>query len=118
VAVCWGENIIGQSTPPDSVNGTDGTASAIGAGSAHSCAIRAEDAAVVCWARGTGSRARPRPSRRAALTTVRSSRGAARSSVGVTTPVADRRLPLQWTAARARQQPSPRASPTAVPFKP
>ena len=45
--VCWGAN--GSGDPPDSVNGTSGTASAIAAGGSHSCAIQAGSGAVVCW---------------------------------------------------------------------
>ena len=47
--VCWGDNCSGQATPPASVNGTAGTASAIAAGAVHSCAIQAGTGAVVCW---------------------------------------------------------------------
>ena len=33
--VCWGDDYLGQATPPASVNGTAGTASAIEIGRAH-----------------------------------------------------------------------------------
>jgi Regulator of chromosome condensation (RCC1) repeat/PEP-CTERM motif len=56
--VGWGEipspYDYGQATPPDSVNGTDGTATAIAAGGLHSCAIQAGTQAVVCWGWDTG----------------------------------------------------------------
>src|SRR5262249_56564345 len=35
--VCWGNNDFGQATPPSSVDGTAGTASAIAAGGAEFC---------------------------------------------------------------------------------
>ena len=54
--VCWGSNstwydgsYTGQATPPASVDGTSGTASAIAAGETHSCAIQAGTGNVVCW---------------------------------------------------------------------
>src|SRR5262245_46006 len=58
--VCWGDDYYGQATPPPSVDGTAGTASAIAAGGGefclfscadigHSCAIQAGTGAVVCW---------------------------------------------------------------------
>ncbi len=47
--VCWGYNSAGEATPPPSVDGTDGTATAIAAGGAHRCAIQAGSGAVVCW---------------------------------------------------------------------
>jgi hypothetical protein len=47
--VCWGNNDFGQTTPPASVDGTDGTASAIAMGGTHGCAIQAGSGAVVCW---------------------------------------------------------------------
>ena len=37
--VCWGDNAFGQSSPPGSVDGTTGSASAIAAGSRSSLAI-------------------------------------------------------------------------------
>src|SRR5262249_39906577 len=49
VVMWWGSNPSGQSTPPDAVNGVDGTAIAVAAGQYHSCAIQAETHAVVCW---------------------------------------------------------------------
>jgi hypothetical protein len=39
--VCWGDNWMGTATPPASVNGTSGAATAVAAGGSHSCAIRA-----------------------------------------------------------------------------
>ena len=47
--VGWGDNTYGQTTPPASVNGTLGTASAIAAGVYHGCAIQSGTGAVVCW---------------------------------------------------------------------
>src|SRR5262245_33835343 len=61
--VCWGNNHVriydedgrligahtGMSTPPPSVDGSAGTASAIAAGTVHSCAIQTGTGAVVCW---------------------------------------------------------------------
>ena len=47
--VYWGGNGFGEGTPPASVNGTSGTASAIAAGYFHSCAIQTGSGAVVCW---------------------------------------------------------------------
>ncbi len=42
-------NNFGQATPPPSVDGTAGSATAIAAGQYHSCAIQAGSGAVVCW---------------------------------------------------------------------
>ena len=39
-AICWGSDGHGQATPPASVDGTSGTASAISAGGEHSLAIQ------------------------------------------------------------------------------
>src|SRR5262245_46683851 len=47
--VCWGAEVSGETTPPPSVDGTAGTASAIAAGGYLSCAIQAGTGAVVCW---------------------------------------------------------------------
>ena len=60
--VCWGDNYYGQATPPPSVNGTAGTASAIAAGGGHSCAIQAGTGAVVCWGGNYFGQATPPPS--------------------------------------------------------
>ncbi len=47
----WGLNNFGQATPPGSVDGTTGTASAISAAmeSKHSCAIQSGSGNVICW---------------------------------------------------------------------
>ena len=45
--VQWGSPYV--VTPPSSVDGTGGTASAIAAGEAHACAIQSGSGAVVCW---------------------------------------------------------------------
>ena len=54
--VCWGANDAwgfnlnqGQATPPASVNGTNGTATAISAGEFQSCAIQAGTGIAICW---------------------------------------------------------------------
>lgn len=47
--VCWGDDFLGKATPPSSVNGTLGTATAISTGGGHGCAIQASSDAVVCW---------------------------------------------------------------------
>ena len=47
--VCWGGDFYDQSSPPPSVDGSQGTAIAITAGDYHSCATQAETGAVVCW---------------------------------------------------------------------
>jgi len=54
--VCWGSDIApgdvtyaGQATPPDTVNGISGTATAVAAGGFNSCAIQAGTGAAVCW---------------------------------------------------------------------
>ena len=47
--ICWGNNIDGQSTPPNAVNGVSGTATHIAAGGIHSCAIQSGTASAVCW---------------------------------------------------------------------
>ena len=60
--VCWGDNSNGQATPPASVNGIAGTASAIAAGLVHSCAIQAGTDTVVCWGNDSNGQARPPPS--------------------------------------------------------
>src|SRR5262249_61051376 len=62
--ICWGNNSFGEATPPSSVNGTNGSASAITAAAqvSRSCAIQAGTAAVVCWGYHTsGEGARPPP---------------------------------------------------------
>ena len=54
--VCWGSNFDGQASPPASVNGTSGTASAIAAGSYYTLAIAApEPAAALLSAASLGS---------------------------------------------------------------
>jgi hypothetical protein len=60
--VCWGDDSLGQASPPPSVNGTVGTASAIAAGGLHSCAIQAGSGAVVCWGSDDYGQATPPPS--------------------------------------------------------
>ncbi|HUO72297.1 MAG TPA: choice-of-anchor Q domain-containing protein [Solirubrobacteraceae bacterium] len=57
--VGWGRNSQGQATPPVSVNGTSGTASAIAAGLFHSCAIQTGTGAVVCWGEDSDGQASP-----------------------------------------------------------
>ena len=57
--VGWGANHYGQSAPPPSVDGTDGTASAIAAGFVHSCAIESAGGAAVCWGRNDFGQASP-----------------------------------------------------------
>jgi hypothetical protein len=47
--VCWGDDSLGQASPPSSVDGTTGTASEIAAGVYHNCAIQAGTGAVRCW---------------------------------------------------------------------
>jgi hypothetical protein len=54
--VCWGDDSYGQATPPDSVNGISGTATAIAADGDHSCAIQAGTDDVVCWGWDYGAR--------------------------------------------------------------
>ena len=49
-------------TQPRSVDGTEGTASAITAGRNHSCAIQAGTGAVVCWGANGDGQATPPPS--------------------------------------------------------
>src|SRR5262245_56296753 len=74
--VCWGNDFFGRATPPPSVDGSAGTASAIAAGGAefcplfscapvgHSCAIQAGTGAVVCWGIGVdGETTPPSPAR-------------------------------------------------------
>ena len=56
----WGDN--GHAWPPASVDGTDGTASAISASMHHSCAIQAETGNVVCWGYDRYGKASPPPS--------------------------------------------------------
>jgi hypothetical protein len=90
--VGWG--VPGTTSPPDAVNGTAGTASAIAAGANHACAIQAGTDAVVCWGYGPNGETDPPPPwteapgplRRSPLedsTAVRSRRAPARSFVGV-----------------------------------
>jgi hypothetical protein len=60
--ICWGYDpyaAAGQATPPPSVNGTEGTATAIAAGAYHSCAIQAETGNVVCWGFNNDGQANP-----------------------------------------------------------
>jgi hypothetical protein len=57
--VAWGDDNYQQTAPPDAVNGEDGTASAIGAGGTHSCAIQEGTGRVICW--GSGTQATPPP---------------------------------------------------------
>jgi len=52
----------GQATPPPSLDGTHGTASAIAVGGGHSCAIQASTGAVVCWGGNFYGEATPPPS--------------------------------------------------------
>lgn len=50
--VCWGDMFgaaIADSMPPDAVNGTSGTATALAMFARHACAIRATSNALVCW---------------------------------------------------------------------
>jgi hypothetical protein len=50
--VCWywdGSLVSGPDAPPPSVDGTEGTASAIAVGDSHMCAIQAGSGEVVCW---------------------------------------------------------------------
>lgn len=49
--VHWGDDDFGTLIPPSSVNGTNGTASAIAAGYTHACAIQSGTGAVICWGR-------------------------------------------------------------------
>jgi hypothetical protein len=51
----------GQTDPPDSVDGTDGTALAIALGDYHSCAIRTDNRGVVCWGLNEAGQATPPP---------------------------------------------------------
>ncbi len=60
--VGWGSNYMGEATPPPSVDGTTGTATAIAAGFDHSCAIQAGTGAVVCWGDDQYGQATPPPS--------------------------------------------------------
>jgi len=50
--VCWGWDAFGQASPPASVDGTTGSASAVSAGGEHTCAIQSGTGAVVCWGSG------------------------------------------------------------------
>jgi alpha-tubulin suppressor-like RCC1 family protein len=47
--VGWGDDYVGEATPPNAVNGIWGTATDIAAGRGHSCAIQAGTGNVVCW---------------------------------------------------------------------
>jgi hypothetical protein len=58
-AFCWPGEVSGQATPPDAVNGVSGTATGIGAGGRHSCAIQAGTGEVVCWGRDNQGEATP-----------------------------------------------------------
>jgi hypothetical protein len=60
--VCWGADDDGQSTPPPSVDGTAGAATAIATGLTHSCAIQAGTGAVVCWGDDGGGQSTTPPS--------------------------------------------------------
>jgi hypothetical protein len=51
--VCWGYDSIAELTPPDSVNGTAATASAIAAGGGYTLAIQATPEPGICFANGT-----------------------------------------------------------------
>jgi len=57
--VCWGNNSHGQATPPDAVNGTDGSAERIATGTTHSCAVQAGTRAVFCWGDDSSGQATP-----------------------------------------------------------
>ena len=57
--VCWGRDSFGEASPPESVNGTAGSAIAIAAGDRHSCAIESGTGAVVCWGSDTEGQASP-----------------------------------------------------------
>jgi len=57
--VGWGANGYALLTPPPSVNGTSGTATAIAAGLHHSCAIQTGTGNVVCWGYDTDGEATP-----------------------------------------------------------
>ena len=54
--VCWGTD---GGTPPSSVDGTAGTATAVAVGGGHSCAIQAGTGAVVCWGLNDWGQATP-----------------------------------------------------------
>jgi len=61
-AVGWGENFHGEATPPDSVNGTGGSAATpVAAGWDHSCAIQAGSGKVVGWGDDGYGQATPPP---------------------------------------------------------
>ncbi len=51
--MCWGHSVLGQSTPPPSVDGTTGTAFAVSVGEVFSCALSIAAGSplgsVVCW---------------------------------------------------------------------
>jgi hypothetical protein len=47
--ICWGVDTYGQATPPASVDGSAGVATAISAGRYSSCAIQGGSDAVLCW---------------------------------------------------------------------
>jgi hypothetical protein len=55
----WGQDNYGQASAPASVNGTNGTATAIAAGPYHSCAIQAGTGNVVCWGLNSSGQASP-----------------------------------------------------------
>ena len=58
---CWGADGGEQASPPDIVNGTTGTATAIAAGHYHSCAIQAGTGRVICWGDDFNGQATPPP---------------------------------------------------------
>ena len=57
--VCWGSDLNGQASPPASVGGHGGAASAIAAGGNHSCAIQTGTGDVVCWGLSSDGQAFP-----------------------------------------------------------
>jgi len=111
--VAWGLDDWGQATPPDAVNGVDGTATQIAADYAHSCAIQAGTGNVVCWGYNNAGQAQPPDNvngvagtatqiaagqfHSCAIQGVRTS-----SSAGATPAGARRRLPMPSTASRER----------------
>jgi len=50
---------LGGGAPPEAVNGTTGTATAIAAGRAHTCALQTETHAVICWGEDTFDQSTP-----------------------------------------------------------
>ena len=57
--VGWGNDALGEMPPPPTVDGTNGTATAIAASGFHTCAIRADRAAVVSWGYAGSGQATP-----------------------------------------------------------